>query len=153
MGQRTDDTVESQRRLINECFPPDLRRSIMTCFVGLVALTLFTQTVVATGGDSGQTSHSPEAVHVLLEFSQLLIGVVAVGTAIAGVQAVRGGRMEWAFYSLTAGVIVFLLQRMWHSVHEFGLLLSPPNVVTQLLFLGATVLLSLGFLQVYRVMR
>lgn len=153
MNKRSDDNREDQDYAVNMSEKPHFRRSLLSCFAILVSLILFTQTVIATGEDHGTAGHGPDVLHILIESLQLLVGIIAVGTAIAGTQTMRGGHMEWAFYSLTAGVVTFLLQRMWHSANEFGLVMSLPSTVEQLLFLTATGLMGLGFLQIYRIMR
>lgn len=152
MSDRISDNREGHAddgsQYAKSCF----HRSIVSCFVILASIVLFTQTGVATGEEHGAAGHGPGMLHIVVELLQLLIGIVAVGAAIAGTQTMRGGHMETAFYSLTAGVIIFLLQRMWHSASEFGIVVSLPGTVEQVLFLTATGLMGLGFLLVYRIM-
>ncbi|MFC7021203.1 MULTISPECIES: TrbC/VirB2 family protein [Haloarcula] len=103
----------------------------------------------SSSGASGGTT----VVHSVLEVLQLLVGAGTVAVAFVGLDAMRGGHMEWAFYALTAGVVTFLAQRLYHSIHEFGVLPALPGLLTQSLFLVGTALLGLGFVQVYRVMQ
>lgn len=107
---------------------------------------------VAASGETAAAGHDAGVVHVYIELFQLFAGIIAVGTSYLAVQTIRGGHIEWAFYSLTAGVVTFLVQRLWHSVHEFGFL-PLPEIGTQSLFLLATVLIAVGFGQTYQVMQ
>lgn len=151
-NQRSQESTAN--RQVSRSLPANtyIRRPLGACFAVLISILFLAQTVIAAGEGHDTTGHGLN-LHVFLEVVQLLIGTFAVGTAIAGTQTMRGGHMERAFYSLTAGVLVFLLQRLWHSGHEFGLLVALPNIAAQFLFLLATGLIGLGFYQIYRIMR
>lgn len=127
-----------------------VRRISGPFLVLVVSITFLAQPVGASGESA---AHGAGFVHVLLELLQLAVGILAVGAAVVGVKSMRGGHMEVAFNLLTVGVLTFLVQRVWHSAHEFGLAFAVPGLLDQLLFLGAMVTMALGFLQVYRVMQ
>lgn len=129
---------------------PRIRRIAGPFLVLVVSITFLAQPVGASGESA---AHGAGSVHVLLELLQLAVGILAVGAAVVGVKSMRGGHMEVAFNLLTVGVLTFLVQRVWHSAHEFGLAFALPGLLDQLLFLGAMVTMALGFLQVYRVMQ
>ncbi|WP_336327787.1 hypothetical protein [Halovenus sp. HT40] len=107
---------------------------------------------VAAGGDGASAGQSTDLLHVFIEIVQLLVGVIAIATAYLAIKTMRGGHIEWAFYSLTTGVVTFLTQRLWHSLHEFGFVPFPEGA-EQTLFIVATVLMAIGFIQTYHVMQ
>lgn len=117
-------------------------------------LVVVAQPAVAAS-ESGEAAHHEESdtLHTVLEVSQLLVGIGGIAAAGLGVFAMRGGHMERAFYALTAGVVAFLAQRLWHSAHEFGLIFELPGTADQVLFLVATALMATGFGLVYRIMQ
>lgn len=107
--------------------------------------------VVAASGEGSAASEGPDLLHTTLEFIQLFGGIAAVAAAGVGLQAMRGGHMEQAFLLLTGGVVAFLAERIWHSIHEFGLV-PLPDMASQLLFITSTVLIALGFGLTYQIM-
>lgn len=128
------------------------RVQIRLTLLAVVGLAVwFAARPVAASEEATTAAHGTDLLHLFLELLQLFAGAITVGTAYLAVTQIRGGHIEWAFYALTAGVVTFLGQRLWHSIHEFGFV-SMPTVAEQTLILLATVLMSVGFVQTYRVM-
>lgn len=107
---------------------------------------------VTASKEAESAAHSTGSLHVFIEVFQLIVGIIGIGTAYLALKTMRGGHIEWAFYSLTTGVVTFLTQRLWHSLHEFGFVPFPEGA-EQTLFIVATVLMAIGFIQTYRVMQ
>lgn len=135
-----------------------LGRVLVLALVVAVVLLVLTQPTMATeSGDehAAEDGHADGAstLHLTVEGLQLLAGIGALGAVALAGQKFRGGHIELPLYVAGAGVAVFALQRLWHNVHEFGLLAAPSSFATQSLFLVALVLLAGGFVLLWDAMR
>lgn len=142
-------TSENQSRLERRQHRTRLAVLVVLGFIWIVSVGV---RPVTAGGDVTSADQSIDLLHVFIEIVQLFVGIIAITTAYLAIKTMRGGHIEWAFYSLTAGVVTFLTQRLWHSLHEFGFVPFPEGA-EQTLFLIATVLMAIGFIQTYHVMQ
>lgn len=105
------------------------------------------------GGDhvesDGNGSTGP--VHLAIEGLQIVFGVTAVASVVLAAR-VYGGEIGRALLVSGAGVTLFATQRVWHNLHELGLLEPLPALGQQGLFILAAGALAAGNLSLYRTM-
>jgi hypothetical protein len=102
-------------------------------------------------GDDGDHESSGGPVHLLIELLQILFAGAAVGCVVLAGR-VYGGEIGRALLISGAGVTLFAFQRIWHNLHELGMLGPPSTIGEQGLFILAAGALALGYFSLYQTM-
>ncbi len=100
-------------------------------------------------GSGGHDSAGP--LHLIMEAIQITLAFVAVGSVVLAAR-IYGGEIGRALLVSGAGVTLIALERLWHNLHELGLLGAPSWIGRQGLFILATGTLAVGYLSLYQTM-
>lgn len=103
------------------------------------------------GGHESDGHGGADPLHLFVEALQIVLAFVAVGSVVLA-SRIYGGEIGRALLVSGAGVTLFALERLWHNLHELGLLGSPSALGRQGLFILATGALAAGYLFLYQTM-
>lgn len=104
-----------------------------------------------SGGHGSDDHSSAGPFHLLVEGIQIVLAFVAVGSVVLAGR-IYGGEIGRALLVSGAGVTLLALERLWHNLHELGLLGAPSGIGRQGLFILATGALAVGYLFLYQTM-
>lgn len=97
------------------------------------------------------SSEGTGLLHLGSEVVQILFAVAAVASVVLAGRA-YGGELGRALLVSGVGVTLFAAQRLWHNLHELGLIGQPSSISEQGLFILAAGALAAGYLSMYRTM-
>lgn len=121
------------------------RRPLLVLFVFLLL------TVPAVAQEAGTGAAGP--VHMVLELGQILFAATALIGLILAFQRLEGGVLAQSVTLLGTGVLLIVMERLWHSFGKLDLFLAQPAIISNSFFLLALLLFTAGFVHIYWTLR
>ena len=100
-----------------------------------------------------QTGGNPSAVEMTLNFSQVLLSLLAIGGISYSAYLLRGGMLSKPMAVIGVGITIFAFERVWQGLAKFGYLATLDTLTVSYIYQIAGILIAGGYIYVAFVLK
>lgn len=121
--------------------------------MNLKAYSFATGLFLFLGLTMAQSSGVPSSVEMTLNFSQVLLSVLAIGGVGYSSYLLRGGMLSKPMAVIAVGLSVFAFERVWQGMAKLGYLTVMDSLTVSLIYQIAGIMVAGGYVYVAFVLK
>lgn len=114
---------------------------------------LATGLLIFSGFALAQTTTNASQVENTLNFSQILLSVLAIGGITYSAYLLRGGMLSKPMAVIGVGLSIFASERIWHGLAEFGYVAAMDSLTVSYIYQISGIMIAGGYVYVAFVLK
>lgn len=121
--------------------------------MNLKAYSLVTGIFLFFGLTLAQSPGNPSAVEMTLNFSQVLLSILAIGGISYSAYLLRGGMLAKPMAVIGVGISIFAVERIWQGLAKFGYVAMMDSLTVSYIYQIAGIMIAGGYIYVAFVLK